>query len=161
MVQLCPAARTKADSDSKGLAFTAHRVANLRKTHGVAPGPRVPKRGDHVYTAQQAGERLGVDRSTVNRWVQAGILKGDQVAPGARWRIQATEDDVRRLTASDTPKDGMTLKAAAAARGVSQKTVVQRLKSGQLEGTRVRDGRRSAWRIRLLSTSCDDQGTLF
>ena len=46
----------------------------------------------------------------------------------------------------------MTLKAAAAALGVSQPTVLQRLKSGQLEGVRVRTGRRTAWRIRLLST---------
>jgi DNA invertase Pin-like site-specific DNA recombinase/predicted DNA-binding protein (UPF0251 family) len=145
----------------KGLPYTAHRVANLRKTHDIAPGPRVPQRGDDIYTAQQAGERLGVDRGTVIRWVEAGLLKGAQVTPGAPWRIQVSEDDVRRLTTADTPKDWLTLKAAAAALGVSQQTVLQKLKSGQLEGVRVQTGRRTAWRVRILSTSYDDQPTLF
>jgi len=145
----------------KRLPFTAHHVANLRNTHGIAPGPRVPKTGDHIYTAQHAGELLGVDGSTVIRWVEAGLLKGGQITPGAPWRIQVTEEDVRRLTTADTPKDWVTIKAAAAALGVSQQTVLQRLKSGQLEGIRVQTGRRTAWRIRLLSTSYDDQRTLF
>lgn len=72
-----------------------------------------------------------------------------------------SEDDVRRLTTADTPKDWLTLKAAAAALGISQQTVLQRLKSGQLEGLRVQTGRRTAWRIRILSTSYDDQPNLF
>jgi len=145
----------------KGLPYTANRVANLRKTHGIAPGPRVPRSGDDIYTAQQAGERLGVDRSTVIRFVEAGLLRGAQVTPGAPWRIEVSEDDVRRLTTADTPKGWLTLKAAAAALGVSQQTVLQRLKAGQLEGMRVQTGRRTAWRIRLLSTTYDDQPTLF
>ena len=95
------------------------------------------------------------------RWVEAGLLRGAQVTSGAPWRIQVSEDDVRRLTAADTPRDWVTLKAAAVALGVSQQTVLQRLKSGQLDGVRVRTGRRTAWRIRLLSTSYDDQRTLF
>jgi len=160
-VQVASILQRKRIQTPKGLAFTAHRVANLRKTHGIAPGSRVPRSGEDICTAQQAAERLGVDRSTVNRWIQAGLLKGDQVTPGAPWRIQVTADDVRRLTASDTPRDWVSLKGAAAALGVSQQTVVQRLKSGQLEGIRVQEGRRTAWRIHLLSTSYDDQGTLF
>ena len=160
-VQIARILHRKRIRTPKGLPFTAHRVANLRKTHGIAPGLRVPNRGDDIYTAQQAGERLGVNASTVMRWVEAGLLRGAQVTPGAPWRIQVSEDDVRRLTAADTPRDWVTLKAAAAALGVSQQTVLQRLKSGQLDGVRVRTGRRTAWRIRLLSTSYDDQRTLF
>ena len=95
------------------------------------------------------------------RWVEARLLKGGQITPGAPWRIEVTEEDVRRLTTADTPKEWLTLKAAAAALGVSQQTVLQRLKSGQLEGTRVQAGRRTGWRIRLLSTSYDNQPTLF
>lgn len=145
----------------KELPFVAHHVANLRHTHGIAPGPRVPTTGQHIYTAQEASELLRVDGSTVIRWVEAGLLKGGQVTPGAPWRIQVTEEDVRRLTTADTPKEWVTLKAAAAALGVSQQTVLQRLKSGQLEGVRVQAGRRTGWRIRLLSTSYDNQPTLF
>jgi excisionase family DNA binding protein len=160
-VQVARILHRKRIQTPKGLPYVAHRVANLRKTHGIAPGPRVPKSGDHIYTAQHAAERLGVNGSTVIRWVEAGLLKGAQVTPGAPWRIQVSEEDVRRLTTADTPKDWLTLKAAAAALGVSQQTVLQRLKSGQLEGIRVQTGRRTAWRIRLLSTSYDNQPTLF
>ena len=160
-VQIARILHRKRIRTPKGLPFTAHRVANLRKTHGIAPGLRVPNLGDDIYTAQQAGERLGVNASTVMRWVEAGLLRGAQVTPRAPWRIQVSEDDVRRLTAADTPRDWVTLKAAAVALGVSQQTVLQRLKSGQLDGVRVRTGRRTAWRIRLLSTSYDDQRTLF
>ncbi len=145
----------------KGLPFVAHHVANLRHTHGIAPGPRVPTTGRDIYTAQEAGGLLGVDGSTVIRWVEAGLLKGGQITPGAPWRIQVTEEDVRRLTTADTPKEWVTLKTAATALGVSQQTVLQRLKSGQLEGVRVQAGRRTGWRIRLLSTSYDNQPTLF
>jgi len=145
----------------KGLPFTAHRVANLRNTHGIAPGPRVPKRGEHIYTAQQAGELLDVDGSTVIRWVEAGLLKGDQITPGAPWRVQITDEDVRRLKATDTPKGWMTLQAAAAALGVSQQTVLQRLKSGQLEGIRVQTGRQTAWKIHVHSKTYENQPTLF
>ncbi len=117
----------------------------------------------HGNPAQEAGGLLGVDSSTVIRWVEAGLIKGGQVTAGAPWRIQVTEEDVRRLTTADTPKEWVTLKAAAAALGVSQQTVLQRLKSGRLEGVRVQAGRRTGWRIRLLSTSYsyDNQPTLF
>ena len=53
------------------------------------------------------------------------------------------------------------LKAAALDLGVSQQTVLQKLKSGQLEGIRVHIGRRSAWRILIDSTPSKDQITLF
>ena len=50
------------------------RRPGSRHTHGIAPGPRVPTKGQHIYTAQQAGALLGVDGSTVIRWAEAGLL---------------------------------------------------------------------------------------
>ncbi len=145
----------------KGLTFTAHRVACLRNRHGIPCGPRVPVRGDDIYTAERAAEALGVALSTVIRWVEAGLLKGSQSGPGAPWRIQVTPDDVRRLTAADAPEGWMTLRAAAEALGVSQQTVLQKLKSGEMKGVRVRAGRRTAWRIQVDATRPEDQVALF
>jgi hypothetical protein len=145
----------------KGLTFTASRVAGLRKSHGIPYGPTLPRGGDDLYTAQQAGEILGVDRSTVIRWAEVGLLRGGQSSTAAPWRIHITKEDIRRLKAADAPEGWLTLKAAALELGVSQQTILQKLKSGQLEGVRVRTGRRSSWRIRIDSTPSRDQPTLF
>jgi len=97
----------------------------------------------------------------VIRWIEQGLLHGSQLTAGAPWRVQVSEQDRRRLTAADAPEGWLPLKGAARALGVSQQAVVQRLKSGRLEGVRVHVGKRSSWRIRVPSTSCEDQPALF
>ena len=145
----------------KGLTFTAHRVAGLRNNYGIPPGPSVPFKGDEIYTALEAAEILGVDRTTVIRWVDTGLLRGSQVTEGAPWRIHVTEEDRQRLIATHVDEDWLPLKQAAINLGVSQQRVLQKLKSGELEGKRVRVGRRSAWRIYLPAKTYDDQASLF
>ena len=144
-----------------GLAFTALRVTSMRSNHGIQGRGRRPLRGEDVYDADQAGELLGVDRCTVIRWVEIGLLRGTQRMPGAPWRIRVTAEDRRRLTEVDAPEGWLPLKGAAQALGVSQQTVLQRLNRGELEGVRVRIRARTAWRIRVPSTSCTSQDPLF
>ena len=129
--------------------------------HGIQPGPVVPDRGDDVYTAEEAGELLAVARGTVIRWIEVGLLKGRQVTPGAPWRILVTKEDMDRLKPKEVGKGWLPLKGAARKLGISQKTVLQKVNSGELEGIRVRSGRREGWRIRLPEGSYDDQATLF
>ncbi len=145
----------------KGLPFAAYHVSNLRNNHSIAKGPRVPVRGKDVYSAEQAAELFGVTRSTVIRWVEAGLLRGSQLTYGAPWRIQVTEQDIRKLKPTEAGKDWLTLKKAASVLGVSQQTVLQKLKSAQLEGVRVRTGRRSAWRIHVITNTYNKQINLF
>lgn len=145
---------------AKGLPFSAHRVTNLRYTHEIPGTASRRLNGENVYTAEQAASLLEVSRDTIIRWIEAGLVRGSQVTSGAPWRVQVTEEDKRRLTAADTPKGWLPLKGAATALDVSQQTVLQRLKSGQLEGIRVRVGRRSAWRIRITASGYDKQLSL-
>jgi DNA invertase Pin-like site-specific DNA recombinase len=145
----------------KGLTFTARRVTGLRYTHDIKGTSRMMLQGNDIYTAEEAGALLGADRSTVIRWVEVGMLKGSQRTSGAPWRVRVTEEDRRRLAAADAPEGWLPLKGAAQALGVSQQTVLQKLKSGELEGVRVKVGRRSGWRIRVASTSCALQTSLF
>lgn len=145
----------------KGLAFTAHRVAGLRNNYGIPPAPPLPRQADDIYTALEAAKILGVDRGTVVRWVEAGLLRGTQATEGAPWRIRVTNEDRHRLTETHVDEHWLPLKGAAIALGVSHQTVLQKLKSGELEGKRVRVGRRSAWRIHLPQATSDDQPTLF
>jgi excisionase family DNA binding protein len=147
---------------AKGLAFNAYRVSNMRHVHGIeiaTAGKRV--QGEDVHTAQEAAAILGVDRCTVIRWVEAGLLRGAQFAKAAPWRIRITDQDQRRLTASDSPDGWLPLKGAARVLGVSQQTVLQKLKSGELNGVRVSLGRRSAWRIQILESERQQQPSLF
>ena len=146
---------------SKGNSFTRLRIACLRRTYGIEKGPPLPKGGEDIYSSQQAADLLGVCHSTVIRWVEAGLLRGTQKTKGASWRIQLTEQDRERLTTTDAPSDWLTLKAAALRLGVSQQTVLQRLKDGQIEGVRVRTGRKVNWRIHLTAGSYDAQSSLF
>jgi len=147
---------------AKGLAFTAHRVSNMRHVHGIeiaTAGRRL--QGEDVYTAQQAAGLLGVDRGTVIRWVETGLLRGSQFTKAAPWRVRVTEQDRRRLTAADSPDGWLPLKGAAHVLGVSQQTVLQRLKAAELEGVRVHVGRRSAWRILIPEPARQQQQPLF
>jgi len=159
--QIARILRRKRLRTPKGLPFTARRVTGLRYTHGIEGTSRSLLDGEDVYTAEQAGELLGVDRSTVIRWVESGLLQGTQRTSCAPWRIRVTEEDRRRLTAANAPEGWLPLKGAAQALGVSQQTVLQKLKCGELEGVRVRVGRRTGWRIQVESRRCDDQPSLF
>lgn len=66
------------------------------------------------------------------------VLKGTQLTTCAPWRICVTEQDRRRLTAADAPAGWLPLRGAARALGVSQQTILQKLKRGELEGVRAR-----------------------
>jgi len=145
----------------KGLTFTAHRVAVLRHANGIEKGPAVPRRGSDIYSLDGAAELLKVHPKTVVRWVEGEVLKGVQVAEGAPWRIHVTEADVRRLTVTDAPDGWLSLRAAALALHVTQRTVLQRLNAGKLEAVRVQVGGRSAWRINVPREAYDDHPTLF
>ena len=159
--QIARVLNTRGIVTPKGLPFTANRVAVTRSSHGIACTPRLARLGPDIYSPDQARKLLGVDASTVIRWVQDGLLQGEQVAPSAPWRVRVTDDDVRRLKATDAPAGWLTLKAAAIALGVSQQAVLQQLNHGKLEAVRVRVGKRSSWRIHVPKELCDRQPTLF
>jgi len=93
--------------------------------------------------------------------VEAGMLNGSQLTSNAPWRIRVTSQDIAKLTAQEAPDGWLPLKGAALVLGVSQQTVLQRLKSGELEGVRVQTGRRTSWRINVTATSCKEEESLF
>ena len=144
----------------KGHAFKPYHVSNVRHSYGIAKGPCIPVQAEDVYTAEEAAELLGVHRSTVTRWVEVGLLRGRQITDAAPWRIQVRPADVARLKPTDADPTWLPLKGAAQVMGVSQQTLVQKLKAGELEGVRVETGRRTAWRIHLPQGTCDNQPTL-
>ena len=79
---------------------------------------------------------LGVAPSTFHRWLNDGIIAGEQLTPGAPWRIRLTDDLIARF--SETAGDGfMAMREATRKLGVSRQTVLQRVKRGELEAVHV------------------------
>ena len=146
---------------STPLPFNAQRVTNIRYRYDIPGHTRAKLDERSAYTVEQAAELLGVSRPTVQAWIAMGLLRGTQRTVGAPWRVQITQADRRRLNAGDAPQGWVALKGAASALRISQQTVLNKLKSGELEGVRVRVGARTAWRIHVDSTSYDNQVGLF
>jgi len=68
---------------------------------------------------------------------------------------------LERLKPSEPDKTWVSLRRAASILGVSQQTILDKLKSGDVEGIRVRSGRRTSWRIHIPDGACEKHPTLF
>ena len=132
-----------------GERFTRGRVASLRGSWGIArhqPATDEPE-GDLV-TIVDAAKVLGVAPSTIHRWLADGFIAGEQVTPGAPWRIRVT-DDLRSQFVEEAPPGWLPMLEATLALGVSRQTVLQRVKRGELQAVHVRSGRRKGLRIKV------------
>jgi len=87
---------------------------------------------------------LGVAPSTVHRWLAAGFIAGEQITPGAPWRIRVTEE-LRASFVEEAPEDYLPMVDAMKLLGVSRQTVLQRVKRGELSAVHVRRGRRNGY----------------
>ena len=140
-----------------GLSFTQSLVGNLRRSWGI---PRY-ERPDHpaageLLSIRQAAKTLGIAASTLHRWINDGFIAGEQVTPGAPWRIRVN-DSLRRRLVEDAPSDYVAMIDATKRLGVTRQTVLQRVKRGELDAVLVCYGRRKGLRIKVL----DEQPGLF
>jgi excisionase family DNA binding protein len=87
-----------------GMSFTPANVATIRKRHGIPPcqGGNPPDPDGEVMSVHQAAAELGITASTLYRWLNDGIVPGEQITPGAPWRIRLTPS-IRELVAGDAP----------------------------------------------------------
>ena len=91
-------------------------------------------------TIKRAAVALGVATSTIHRLINDGIIAGEQLTPGAPWRIRLTTDLKARFNA-DAGEGFLPMREAMRALGVSRQTVLQRVKRGELEAVHVTRGR--------------------
>jgi hypothetical protein len=133
-----------------GLRFTANRVGNLRR-HWQIPcfRPAENANAGEPVTVQKAAEIFGVVPSTIHRWLVDGVIAGEQITPGAPWRIRITEE-LRQRFVDETPPGYVPMQEATRLLGISRQTVLQRVKQGQLAAVHVRRGKRKGLRIRVL-----------
>jgi predicted site-specific integrase-resolvase len=144
-----------------GLNYSSQKVANLRRRNGIA-GYQMPK-GKQVrtYNVEQASEILQVSRATVYQWLNSGYIRGEQVTMGAPWEIILTDEEIRRLTAQETPPGWVSLNQAAKELGVSKQTILNWIKAKKLEYIYVSKGRKKGLRINTKSADCGKQVALF
>ena len=130
-----------------GLSFTAGRVQSLRH-HWKIPCHRPgadPEEGE-LLTVADAAKQLRLAPSTLHRWLGDGFIAGEQITPGAPWRIRLT-DVIRNLFVDDAPDGWLAMLEATLAYGVSRQTIMQRVKRGELQAVHLRTGRRKGLRI--------------
>jgi DNA invertase Pin-like site-specific DNA recombinase len=134
-----------------GLTFTKTRVAEVRRNYRIPPfrNTAAPACHDgHVVSITQAAAELGVGISTIYRWLADGFIAGEQLTPGAPWRIRL-DDALRAKVTEHTPEGWLPLRQAAAALGVARQTVLHKVQRGELAAVHVRRGRRSGLRIQV------------
>jgi DNA invertase Pin-like site-specific DNA recombinase len=135
-----------------GLSYTAGRVQGLRHywkidTHQPAKNTTAEEEGE-LLTVEAAATELHLATSTLHRWLSEGFIAGEQVTPGAPWRIRMN-DELRALFVDDAPEGWLAMLEATHALGVSRQTIMQRVKRGELEAVHVRTGRRKGLRINV------------
>ena len=132
---------------ARGLSFTASRVQSLRHHWKIAcHQPSDDPREAELLTVADAAEQLGLAPSTLHRWLGDGFIAGEQLTPGAPWRIRLT-DDIRALFVDDAPTGWLAMLEATLAYGISRQTIMQRVKRRELQAVHVRTGRRKGLRI--------------
>ena len=107
-------------------------------------------------TIAKAADILGIAPSTIHRWLIDGFIIGEQLTPGAPWRIRMN-DELRSKFVEKSPADFVTMQEATRMLGISRQTVLQRVKLGKLEAVHICRGKRKGLRIKAL----DDKPTLF
>ncbi|MGA2975571.1 MAG: hypothetical protein ABSF77_09705 [Spirochaetia bacterium] len=137
------------------MEFDDARIARVLNRKGRRTGNGNP------FTADEAASELGVNLSTLLRWLHEGVLAGEQRMPGAPWRIVLTDEVRRRLTGGDAPEGWVSLTTAAKRLGLTTSHVSYLVKTRKLDAVRVTVGKRSRWRIDVSTTTCGAQPDLF
>jgi DNA invertase Pin-like site-specific DNA recombinase len=132
-----------------GLRFTTNRVCSLRthwKILRFEPSTEPPQ--GELLSVQTAAKILGVSAATLHRCLNNGFIAGEQLTPGAPWRIRMTSA-LRSRFVAQPPEGYVPIVDAMRRLGVSRQTVLQRVKRGELEALHISKGRRKGLTIKV------------
>ncbi len=136
-------------STATGLSFTANRVSSLR-AHWNIPcfEPTQQTQDGECMTIEKAARALKLAPSTLHRMLNAGFIAGEQITPGAPWRIRVN-DALRSHFVENAPEGYVKMFKAMKLLGVSRQTILQRVKRGELKAVHVYRGRAKGLRIQV------------
>ena len=136
---------------ARGLSYTASRVQSLRY-HWHIPCHQPDGNGQapegELLNVTAAARQLDIAPSTLLRWLNDGFVAGEQITPGAPWRIRLT-NQLRDMLTDTTPDGWVALHHASRTLGISRQTVLQKVKRGELRAILTRTGRRKGLRIEI------------
>src|SRR4029453_2962230 len=116
------------------------------------PAAPAPDPESELVTIQQAAAELNVGTHPIRRWLNQGLLPGEQAMPGAAWRIRLT-DEVRARFVPEVPEGFVPLAEAARVLGCARPTGLQKVQRGKLRAIEVTNGRRKGLRIEVPAAS--------
>jgi hypothetical protein len=135
-----------------GDRFTQGKVGNLRRYWKIPRfEPKANPGEGELVTVAKAAKILGMAPSTLHRWLADGFIAGEQITPGAPWRIRISEE-IRARFVEAAPADHVPMIDATRLLGVSRQTVLQRVKRGEITAVHVRSGRQKGLCIKVLGT---------
>jgi DNA invertase Pin-like site-specific DNA recombinase len=70
--------------------WTAHRVSSIRRVRGIRAYKSAEKDGAWL-TLREAAQQCGVTSHRIRKLIKAGVLRAEQVVPGAPFQILATD----------------------------------------------------------------------
>jgi DNA invertase Pin-like site-specific DNA recombinase len=146
----------------RGIPYTKESVVSMRGRYKILRGAQRaqdPRSGP--FTADETARELGVAMSTIQRWLQDGLLVGKQIAAGAPWQITLDEETRARLTGGCAPEGWVGLTSAAQFLGVSKGQVAHLVHAGKIDAVRVQDGKRVVWKIDVNSYASRHRRELF
>jgi predicted DNA-binding transcriptional regulator AlpA len=132
-----------------GHRFDGNRVGNLRRYWKIPSYEEEPQADGDLLTIKQTAATLAVAPSTIHRLLNDGIIAGEQLTPGAPWRIRLT-DKLRARFNGEAGDGFLPMREAMRALGVSRQTVLQRVERGELEAVHVIRGKQKGLRIKVL-----------
>ena len=141
---------------ARGLRFTQNLVGNLRRHWNIPRCAAAVDLAGELLSVRQAARELGLAASTIHRWLNDGFIIGEQLTPGAPWRIRVNDTLTRRLV-QDAPAGYVVMQEATKRLGIARQTVLHRVQRGELDAVLICRGRQKGLRIKVL----DDQPTLF
>ena len=136
-----------------GLPLTQARVQRARLRAHIPAAPP-PDPNSELITIEQAAAQLNVSIHTVRRWINRGLLPGEQTLPGAPWRIRLNAETRARFV-PDVPHGFVPLKTAARLLGCARQTVLHKVQRGELQAIQVTTGRRKGLRIKVPNAGLD------
>jgi predicted DNA-binding transcriptional regulator AlpA len=142
---------------ARGLRFTQNLVGNVRRSWDIPRWTGVSdSSAGELMSIRQTARELGIAPSTIHRWLKDGFIAGEQVTPGAPWRVRVN-DTLRRRLVQEAPEGYIPMQEVTKLLGVTRQTVLQRVKRGELDAVLLYQGRRKGLRIKASS----DQPGLF
>ena len=120
-----------------GERFTANQVGSLRRYRNIPRfQPPAEKPDGELVTVRKAAEILGMNTSSIHRWLADGFIGGEQITPGAPWQIRI-DDELRARIVAQAPLEYLPMLEATMKLGVSRQTVLGSVQSKRRVGCRL------------------------